>query len=145
MANTNITNKQARFDYEILDEFEAGLVLSGDEIKAIRSGRANLKGSYGKIFYSPQGKPEVFLVGSHFHTTTVDPYRTRKLLLNRREINSLIGKITEKRLTLVPLKIFIKKGRAKLSIAVGRGKKLYDKREIIKARDIERSQGLTRP
>lgn len=72
-----IKNKEARYNYQILEEFEAGLVLKGDEIKAIRSGRADLKGSYGKIFYE-SGKPEAFLVGSHFSASSVDPYRTKK-------------------------------------------------------------------
>lgn len=140
MKIVNITNKQARFDYDILDEFEAGLVLVSDEIKAIRSGRVNLKGSYGKIFYSKENKPEVFLVGAHFHSEHIDPYRTRKLLLKKKQISTLIGKITEKKLTLVPLKIYIKNGHAKLEIAVGKGKKIYDKRDVIKNRDLQRSQ-----
>jgi SsrA-binding protein len=132
-----IQNKEARFNYEILEEFEAGLQLKGDEIKSIRSGRVNLKGSYGKIFYSG-GKPEVFLVGAHFFTTTLDPYRTKKLLLKKEEIKKLVGKTQEKGLTLVPLSIYFKRGRAKLKIGVGRGKKTFDKRELIRKREIDR-------
>jgi SsrA-binding protein len=132
-----IKNKEARYDYQILEELEAGLVLKGDEIKAIRSGRADLKGSYGKIFYE-SGKAGVFLVGSHFFSTSVDPYRTKKLLLNKSEINKLIGKTQEKGLTLVPLEIYFSRGKAKLKIGVGKGKKQFDKREAIKEREAKR-------
>jgi len=132
-----IQNKEARFNYEILDELEAGLQLKGDEIKSIRSGRVNLKGSYGKIFYS-NGKPEVFLVGAHFFTTTLDPYRTKKLLLKKEEIKKLVGKTQEKGLTIVPLSIYFKRGLAKIKIGVGRGKKTFDKRELIRKREIDR-------
>jgi len=133
----SIQNREARYNYEILEEFEAGLELKGDEIKSIRTGRVNLKGSYGKIFYK-NGKPEVFLVGAHFFTTTLDPYRTKKLLLKNEEIKKLVGKTQEKGLTLVPLSIYFKSGRAKLKIGVGRGKKIFDKRELIKKREIDR-------
>lgn len=132
-----IQNKYARFEYEILDKFEGGMVLIGDEIKAIRSGRVNLKGSYGRLFYN-NSKPEIFLVGAHFHTDTLDPYRTRKLLFKKVEIKKFIGKLQEKNLTLVPLSIYMKRGKAKVEIALARGKKKYDKREIIKKRDLER-------
>lgn len=135
--NTNIKNKEAGFNYEFLDEFEAGLALKGDEIKAIRAGRVNLKGSYAKIFYSDE-KPEVFLVGAHFYSKTVDPYRTRKLLLKKKEIAHLVGKVNEKGLTLVPVSIYITRGKAKLKLAVGRGKKTFDKRAQIKEREEKR-------
>lgn len=135
--NTNIQNKEARFNYEILDEFEAGLVLAADEIKAVRAGRVNLKGSYAKIFYE-KNKPAVFLVGSHFYTNNIDPYRTRKLLLHSREIKHLVGKIQEKGLTLVPLSIYMTRGIAKLKIALGRGKKVHDKRAILREKEINR-------
>ncbi len=135
--NKKILNREARFDYQILDEFEAGLILKGDEIKAIRSGRVNLKGSYAKIFYDHE-KPAVFLVGAHFYTSAVDPYRTKKLLLHKGEIDKLVGKSQEKGLTLVPLEIFITRGKAKLKLAVGKGKKQFDKRETIKKREEER-------
>ena len=136
--NKAILNKYARFDYEILESFEAGIVLQGDEIKAVRSGRVNLKGSYAKIFYT-SGKPEIFLVGAHFHSLTLDPYRTRKLLVHANEIKHLVGKSTEKRLTLVPLKMYFKGGKAKVEIGIGRGKKEFDKRETIKKRDLDRA------
>lgn len=135
--NKKITNKEARFDYEILEDFEAGLVLKADEIKAIRSGRVNLKGSYGKLFYE-NGKPAVFLVGAHFYTNTLDPYRTKKLLLHKKEIDKLVGKTQEKGLTLIPLEIYVTRGKAKLKLGLGRGKKQFDKRETIKKREENR-------
>jgi SsrA-binding protein len=132
-----ISNKEAYYDYQMLDEFEAGLVLKSDEIKAIRSGRVNLKGAFGKIFYN-NDKPGVFLVGAHFYTKEIDPYRTKQLLLHRNEIDKLIGKTQEKGLTLVPLEIFITRGKAKLRFAVAKGKKEFDKRDSIKKREEER-------
>jgi SsrA-binding protein len=132
-----ILNRYARYEYEILETYEGGIVLVGDEIKAIRSGRVNLKGSYGRLFYN-NSKPEVFLVGAHFHTDTLDPYRTRKLLFKKDEIKKFIGKLQEKNLTLVPLTIYMKRGKAKVEIALSRGKKKYDKREVIKKRDLDR-------
>ena len=137
MKDIHIRNKEARFKYEILESFEAGIQLKGDEIKAVRANRVNLKSSYAKIFYT-SGKPELFLVGAHFHTFTGDPYRTRKLLLKSEEIKRLIGKIVEKGLTVLPLAIYIKRGRAKVEIALGKGRKLHDKRELLKRRDLDR-------
>ncbi len=140
VMNARISNRYATYEYKVLEKYETGIVLQGDEIKAIRSGRVNLKGSYAKILYSTKSRPEVYLVGSHFYSSTVDPYRTRKLLLNRREIRKLIGLVHEQGLTLVPLSIYLKGGHAKIELAVGQGKKLYDKREVIKKRDLERAQ-----
>lgn len=140
MMNSRITNRYATYEYKVLEKYETGIVLQGDEIKAVRSGRVNLKGSYAKILYSTKSRPEVHLVGSHFYSSTVDPYRTRKLLLNHREIKKLIGLVHEQGLTLVPLSIYLKRGHAKVELAVGQGKKLYDKREVIKKRDLERAQ-----
>ena len=88
--------------------------------------------------YSSHGRPEIFLVGAHFHSDTIDPYRTRKLLFRKDEIKRFIGKLQEKNLTLVPLAIYMKKGKAKVELGLGRGKKKYDKREAIKKRDLER-------
>lgn len=136
-------NKKAYHDYEILDKYEAGIVLLGTEIKAIRQGRVNLKGSYGKILGGPN--PELFLVGAHIGVQEGDPkgdpIRTRKLLMHRQEINSLIGKLEQKKLTLVPLKIYLKNNQAKIELGLAKGKKLYDKREAIKKRDLERELG----
>lgn len=133
--STKITNRYARFEYEITEPLEAGLALVGDEIKAVRASRVNLKGSYVKIFYE-NGKAEAYLVGAHFHTTTVDPYRTKKLLMHRTEIDRLIGKTQEKGLTIIPLSLYITHGKAKLEIALGRGKKLFDKRATIREREL---------
>jgi len=112
--------------------------LVSDEIKAVRDNRVNLKGSYGKIFYSQSGRPELFLVGAHFHSHNVDPYRTRKLLVKKSELSSLIGQTAEKGLTIIPLSIYIKRGLAKINVALARGRQLHDKREVIKKRDQQR-------
>lgn len=132
-------NRRARHDYHIEDTIEAGLVLTGTEIKSIRAGRVNLKDSFARI-----QNGEVFLYNMHIspyeqgNRYNHDPLRTRKLLLHRREINKLIGLTKEKGYTLVPLKIYIKNGLAKLDLAIAKGKKLYDKREAMKKRDAER-------
>lgn len=130
-----ITNKIAYFDYNIEDELEAGIVLIGDEVKAVRANRVSLKGSYAKVFFNDKNKPEVFLVGSYFNTSNTDPYRTRKLLLKKSEIEKLVGKVNEKGLTLLPLKMYFKKGLVKVLLGLGRGKKKFDKREALRKRD----------
>lgn len=130
-----ITNKIAYFDYNIEDELEAGIVLMGDEVKAVRANRVSLKGSYAKVFFNDKNKPEVFLVGSYFNTSNADPYRTRKLLLKKSEIEKLVGKVNEKGLTLLPLKMYFKKGLVKVLLGLGRGKKKFDKREALRKRD----------
>lgn len=134
-----IFNKKASFDYFLLDRFEAGLQLIGDEIKAVRNGRVTLTGSYGRLL-ERRGKLESYLVGAHFHTDNEgqDPQRTRKLLLNRDEIDKIYAAINEKGLTLVPVSIYISHGLAKLEVALARGKKKFDKRETIKKRDLQR-------
>lgn len=132
-------NRRARHDYHIEETMEAGLVLTGTEIKSIRAGRVNLKDSFARI-----QNGEVFLYNMHIspyeqgNRYNHDPLRTRKLLLHRRQINKLIGLTKEKGYTLVPLKIYLKNGLAKLDLAIGKGKKLYDKRESMKKRDAER-------
>ena len=133
-------NKKARHDYFIEEVYEAGLVLTGTEIKSLRQGRVNLKESYAKI-----EKGEVFIYNMHIspyeqgNRYNVDPLRDRKLLLHKQEIRKLIGYTTQKGLTLVPLQIYINgKGLVKMEIAVARGKKLYDKREDIAKRDAGR-------
>ncbi len=136
-------NKKAYHDFEILETFEAGMVLQGTEVKSLREGRANLKDSYAKI-----KRGEVFLHGLHispYHHASYnnhEPERVRKLLLHRREIKRLTGKTVERGLTLVPLKIYFSRGLAKVELALARGKKAYDKRESLKrkqeARDLER-------
>lgn len=132
-------NKKARHDYFIEEVYEAGIVLTGTEIKSMRQGRLNLKESYAKI----EGN-ELILYGMHIspyeqgNRFNVDPLRPRKLLLHRQEIRKLIGYTTQKGLTLVPLSVYInEKGLAKMELAVARGKKLYDKRDDMAKRDAE--------
>ena len=133
-------NKKARHDYFIEDTYETGIVLTGTEIKSIRQGKVNIKESYAKI-----ENGEMILYGMHIspyehgNRFNVDPLRPRKLLLHKREIQKLIGYTTLKGLTLVPLRMYInEKGRAKLELAVARGKKDYDKRNTIAKRDADR-------
>ena len=138
----NVTvNRKARYEYTILQTYEAGIVLQGTEVKALREGKANLVDSYGQLINN-----EIWLIGAHISEYTQgninnhDPVRTRKLLMNRSEIRKLIGKVKEKGLTLVPLRIYFKKGRVKVEIALAKGKKVYDKRETIAKRDFNRDQ-----
>jgi SsrA-binding protein len=134
-----VQNCRARHDYEILDRFEAGLVLQGSEIKSLREGRAALKDSYAQV-----KDGEVWLVGAHIAPYSFarggghEPDRTRKLLLNRREIDRIAGKLAEKGLTLVPLQIYLSEGRAKIELGLARGKRTLDKREAIREREQER-------
>jgi SsrA-binding protein len=132
-------NRKARYNYNIEDEYEAGMVLSGPEVKSLRNGSANLKDSYASIKNN-----EVFVYQMHigrykFDTNeSYDSLRPRKLLLNKKEIKKLYGKVNEKGYSLIPLKVYFKNGRAKIVIAIARGKRLYDKRETIKNRDAKR-------
>jgi len=133
-----ILNRKARFDYEISDTLEAGLVLTGNEIKSIRKGSCNLKDSYINI-----KDYEAYIL--NMHITNYDKAvfkeeetRTRKLLLNKSEILKLNDKVSIKRFTIVPLKLYFKNGKAKLEIGVAKGKHTYDKKESIKERDIKR-------
>lgn len=134
-----INNRKAKFDYEIEETIEAGIVLTGTEIKSIRQGRANLKDSYAII-----KKNEVFLLGMHIspykegNQFNHDELRTRKLLLHKKEILKLNNKITLDGYSLIPIKLYFKKNKAKILLGVAKGKKLYDKREAIKKRDIDR-------
>lgn len=133
------TNRKARFEYHILETYEAGLVLKGTEIKSIRLGQISLQEAYIRI----DGK-EAWLVGSHVapysHASTFnhDPERERKLLLSKREIRALWNEVRIKGITIVPIRVYLKDGRAKLEIGLAKGKKQYDKRESIKERDIAR-------
>ena len=138
-------NRKAFHDYEIVETVEAGLVLVGTEVKSLREGRANLKDSYARI-----KRGEAFLYDLHISAYTHatydnhDPERVRKLLLHRQEIKRLLGKTQEKGFALIPLKIYFKEGRAKVEIALARGKKAYDKRESLKrkeeARELDRAR-----
>jgi SsrA-binding protein len=138
-------NRRAKFDYEILDTYEAGLVLRGYEVKSIKSGRVSLKGSFVTMRQNLPRLPELFLTNAHIakyeKASTVDNYdpeRPRKLLLNKSEIRRLIGKKQVEGLTLIPLKIYTKHSFIKLEFALARGKKKRDKREAIKKRDVDR-------
>ncbi|MCH2169985.1 SsrA-binding protein SmpB [Myxococcota bacterium] len=150
MANEDATiqvvtrNRRATFEYEIFDTFEAGLVLLGPEVKSLRNGKANLSDAFGSI-----RRGEAYLLNAH-----ISPYamaardnpgekRERKLLLHRAEIARLEGKLAERGFTLVPLEIYFKNGRAKVRLALARGKKRYDKREAIKRRESDRDLART--
>ncbi len=132
-------NRRAWRDYEILDTFEAGLVLEGSEVKSLRDGKANLKDSFAQV-----RDGEIWLVGSYVAPYSFsrggghDPERSRKLLLHRREIDRIAGQLAEKGLTLVPLKMYFKDGKAKVELGLGRGKRAYDKRQTIKEREEKR-------
>ena len=132
-------NKRARHDYHILDAWEAGLVLTGTEVKALRQGKAQLVDSYGVV-----RNGELFLLNMHIpiyeqgNQFNHEPTRTRKLLLHRREIRRLIGAVEREGLTLVPLELYFKRGVAKVVIALAKGKKLHDQRDSAKRREAER-------
>jgi SsrA-binding protein len=138
-THTIARNKRARFDYHILETWEAGLVLTGTEVKSLREGKATMNDAYGIV-----RDGEVFLINLHIAPyeqgsyNNHEPVRTRKLLLHRREIRRLIGSVEQKGLTLVPLELYFKRGRAKVAIALGKGKQLHDKRETVRARDAAR-------
>ena len=136
-------NRQATYDYEILDKYEAGLVLLGHEVKAVRNGQINLRGAYVTVKSHP--KEALYLINANIskykHAGSLpdyDPRRSRKLLLHQSEIRSLIGKLQQKGLTLVPLRVYTKNNRIKLEFGLGRGKKKIDKRETIKNREVDR-------
>jgi SsrA-binding protein len=132
-------NRKARHDYFIDDEYEAGMVLLGTEVKSLRLGRVNLKDSYAKI-----KNGEVFVHQMHIgqypfaHYDNHDPLRPRKLLLHNHEIKKLIGKVQEKGYSLIPVRVYFKNGKVKMSLALARGKRKYDKRESIRNRDEKR-------
>jgi SsrA-binding protein len=144
-------NPKATHDYHILETWECGLVLTGTEVKSLRNGKASIKEAYARV-----RNGEVFLEGMNItpyeqgNRYNHDPVRSRKLLLHRREIEKLIGATEQKGLSLVPLELYFKDGRAKVALALARGKKLHDKRETLKRRTAEReaarevSRGLSR-
>ena len=133
------TNKKAYHDYHIEETYEAGMALQGTDVKSLREGKANLKDSFARI-----EKDEIFLLNchispySHGNIANHDPMRTRKLLLHKREIQRLIGKIQQKGYALIPLKIYFKNEKAKVELGLAKGKKAYDKREDIKKREADR-------
>jgi SsrA-binding protein len=134
-------NRKAAFNYFFKEFYEAGMVLTGSEIKSLRMGKVNIAESYA---YDHKG--EIFLVNSHIASykessyNDHNPIRNRKLLLNKKEINKLIGKVNREGLTLIPTKMYFKKGKAKIEIAVAKGKKKYDKRQTKKNRDWNREK-----
>ena len=134
-----VINRNAKYNYFILEEIECGIVLTGTEIKAIRSGKANLKDSYAVI-----RKGEVYLLNTHIseykegNIFNHDPRRSRKLLLHKKEILKLNDKVEREGLTLIPLKLYFKKNKVKILLGLCKGKKVFDKRETIKKRDLER-------
>lgn len=133
-------NRRARHDYEILARFEAGIVLTGSEIKSVRDHKVQLQGSYARV-----KDGEIWLVGAHIAPyanagyASHDPTRDRKLLLHKKEIRRIAQMVEEKGLTLIPLSMYFKRGKAKVELGVGRGLKRYDKREMLKRRDQERA------
>ena len=134
-------NRKAKFNYFFKEFYEAGIMLKGSEVKSLRDGKANNSESYA---FDHLG--ELYLVNSHIPSykessyNNHDPKRNRKLLLNKREINKLIGRINREGYTLIPTKLYFKKGKAKVEIAVAKGKKHYDKRQVIKKRDWNREK-----
>jgi SsrA-binding protein len=134
-----VDNRRARHDYHLLDRIEAGLVLTGTEVKSLRDGRASLQQAYAEV----RGD-EAWLVGAHIsvyeqgNRENHDPDRDRKLLLHRKEIDSLAGKVRERGLTLVPTKLYFRNGRAKVELALARGKELRDKRRDLAKREAQR-------
>jgi len=133
------TNRRAFHDYEILETYEAGMVLAGPEVKSLREGRVALRDGFARV-----DSEEAFLYNVHISpyekssAKDYDPKRTRKLLLHKQEIRRLLGRIQQKGLTLVPLEMYFKKGNAKVSLGLARGKRTYDKREAVKRREAER-------
>ncbi|HLU53041.1 MAG TPA: SsrA-binding protein SmpB [Acidimicrobiia bacterium] len=139
------TNRRARHDYEIIDDFEAGIVLTGSEVKSLRAGKADLKDSFAHV-----RDGEVWLVNAYIAPYSFaregghDPERSRKLLLHRREIDRIAGSLAEKGLTLVPMRLYFKDGKAKVQVGLGRGKRTIDKRADLKRREHEREMERAR-
>ncbi|HJR86685.1 MAG TPA: SsrA-binding protein SmpB [Acidimicrobiia bacterium] len=137
--NVIASNRRARHDYQIIDTYEAGIVLQGSEIKSIREGHVQLKDSFAHV-----RDGEMFLIGSYIGPYAFsrdgghEPERSRKLLLQRRQIDRIASDLAEKGLTLIPLRLYLRKGKAKVELGLGRGKRTIDKRETIKQRDLDR-------
>lgn len=132
-------NRKARFNFTIIDSFEAGIELKGTEVKSVRQSRINISDGYASI-----DNGEVYLKQVHIspyeqgNIFNVDPLRVRRLLLHRREIDKLLGEITQKGYTLVPLSVYLKRGKVKVELGLAKGKKLYDKRETLAKKDMQR-------
>lgn len=138
--NIIATNRHARFEYNILESFEAGIALTGTEVKSLRTAKASLANGFARV----EGNNAVFLYNMHIapyafgNIANPDPLRPRKLLLHKREIRRLAADVTTKKLTLIPLKAYFKNGIVKIELGLAKGKKLYDKRDVIKKRDSDR-------
>lgn len=139
------TNKKARFNYSVIDKFEAGMVLTGTEVKSLRMGKAHLKDAYAKI-----KNGEVFVHQMHIgpypfaYYDNHDPLRPRKLLLHNYEIKRLVGKVNEKGFSLIPMDVYFRGGRVKMTLALAKGKQMHDKRESIRRRDQQRDMERSR-
>ncbi|HET7321578.1 MAG TPA: SsrA-binding protein SmpB [Longimicrobiaceae bacterium] len=138
-AHVAVRNRKARHEFEVLETYEAGLVLQGTEVKSLRAGKANLQDAFARI-----DRGEMWLYNLHIspyeqgNRFNHDPLRPRKLLMNRRELRKLVGQVEQKGLTLVPLDIHFRRGLAKVQIALARGKKLHDKRDDLRKRETDR-------
>jgi SsrA-binding protein len=134
------TNRRARYDYELIDTFECGIVLQGSEVKSLRTGRAQLNDAYARVFdgemwlYGVHIPPWQFAAGFGAH----DPDRRRKLLLHRGQIDELLGRTQQQPLTMIPVKLYFRDGKAKVELALAKGRRLYDKRRVLAAREAER-------
>lgn len=139
------TNRRARYDYEIVDEWEVGLALTGSEVKSLRDGKANLKDSFGHL-----RDGEIWLVGAYIGPYSYardgghDPERSRKLLMHRHEIDRIAGSLAAKGLTLVPMRLYFREGKAKLQIGLGKGKRTIDKRTDLRRKEHEREMQRAR-
>lgn len=138
-----IINKQAHFSYEIMDAFEAGIVLRGHEVKAVKNGQLSLKSAYVSIVNEPD--PALYLIKAHIsaykfagNLTNYDPERPRKLLIKKNELKTLIGKLQQKGLTIIPLRVYTKRNLVKVEIGLARGKKLFEKKEAKKLKDVDK-------
>ena len=133
------TNRQARFEYNILESFEAGIALTGTEVKSLRTGKASLSNSFARIDGSGVSLENMHIAPYEFgNIANPDPVRPRRLLLHKKEIRRLANEVSTKKLTLIPLKAYFKGGIVKVEIALAKGKKLYDKRAVIKKRESDR-------
>lgn len=132
-------NKKAHIEYEFLEKFEAGIVLTGQEIKAIRAGRVNLNGTFCRIQNGPRKNSagEAWVLNMHIASAS-EPERSRKLLLHKSQILELLGKTQQKGYSIIPLSLYLKKGKVKVEIALAKGKKIYDHREDIRKKDLNR-------
>ncbi len=134
------TNRRARFDYEVLETFECGIVLQGSEVKSLRTGRAQMADAYARVsdgemwLFGVHIPPWAFATGFGAH----DPDRRRKLLLHRSQIDELLGRTQQQALTLIPVRLYFRDGKAKVELALARGRRLYDKRRVLAAREAER-------